>query len=63
VAAGSTRAWLAPAPRRLSYPGLLAIVECALALAGYAALGPYLALRHSFKAATVRPGPTPPHHP
>jgi len=33
-----------------AYPGLLAIIECALALAGYATLGPYLAMRHPVRA-------------
>jgi hypothetical protein len=45
------------------YPMLLALAECTLALAGYATLGPYLALRHTARAVTIQPGPTPRHHP
>jgi hypothetical protein len=44
-----------------AYPMLLALAECTLALAGYATLGSYPALRHTARAVTIQPGLTP-HH-
>ncbi len=37
----------------MAYPALLALIECALALVGYATLGPYLGLRYT----AYTPGP------